>query len=192
MFSEDPAELTTDLHCLFGSRASQVLTDCGGTAAGVIDALRHRRGAAWNKFRAALAIKERALLESAAKRPSLQGPSAMRQFLIHRLGNRPFESLVVVFLTTRHAVIAVKELFRGTLDGATVHSREVIREALEFNAAAIIVAHVHPSGVAEPSTADEQITRQLKDALAIVGIPLLDHVIVGGNTAFSLCEYGLI
>jgi DNA repair protein RadC len=192
LFSNDSPALLNDLRPLFGARAQKVLADCGGTATGVVDALRYRRGKTWDKFRAALAVKERALLESASGRAEVSGPSAVKEFLVQRLGNRPFETFAVLFLTTRHTVIAVRELFRGTIDGASVHPREVIREVLELNAAAVVLAHVHPSGVAEPSHADELITRRVCDALALVDVRVLDHIIVAGNHALSFAERGLL
>jgi DNA repair protein RadC len=98
----------------------------------------------------------------------------------------------VLFLTNRHRVIAFEEMFRGTIDGATVHPREVVKQALRLNAAAVILAHNHPSGVSEPSRADEAITRRLRDALALVDIRVLDHLIVGGSEITSLAERGLL
>ena len=95
-------------------------------------------------------------------------------------------------LDNRHRLIAFDELFRGTIDGASVHPREVVKQALARNAAAVILAHNHPSGVAEPSQADELITHRLKEALALVDIRLLDHVIVGDGSCLSFAEKGLI
>ena len=95
-------------------------------------------------------------------------------------------------MTTRHRLIEFRELFRGTVDGAAVHPREVVREALALNAAALIVAHNHPSGVAEPSAADVGITRRLREALALVEVRLLDHLVVGDGTVVSLAERGLL
>jgi DNA repair protein RadC len=97
-----------------------------------------------------------------------------------------------LYLDNRHRLTGFDELFRGTIDGASVHPREVVREALEHRAAAVILAHNHPSGVAEPSQADELITQRLRDALALVDIRLLDHVIVGDGACISLAEQGLI
>jgi DNA repair protein RadC len=95
-------------------------------------------------------------------------------------------------LDTRHRLIEYVELFRGTIDGASVHPREVVKLALARNAAAIILAHPHPSGIAEPSTADELITQRLKEALGLVDIRVLDHLIIAGGEAVSLCERGLL
>jgi DNA repair protein RadC len=97
-----------------------------------------------------------------------------------------------LFLDNRHRLMAFEELFRGTIDGASVHPREVVRQALYRNAAAVILAHNHPSGVAEPSQADELITLRLRDALALVDIRVLDHLIVGDNRCVSLAERGVL
>jgi len=95
-------------------------------------------------------------------------------------------------LDKRHRLIHYEELFRGTIDGASVHPREIVKQALRRNAAAVIVAHNHPSGIAEPSQADEFITQRVRDALALVDIRLLDHIIVGDGASVSLAERGLI
>ena len=97
-----------------------------------------------------------------------------------------------LFLDNRHRLISADEMFQGTIDGASVHPREVVKRALSLNAAAVILAHNHPSGVADPSQADELITHRLRDALAIVDIRCLDHLIVGGASVTSLAERGVI
>jgi DNA repair protein RadC len=123
---------------------------------------------------------------------ALSSPQATRDFLTLKLGMREFESFCVIFLDNRHRVIEFVELFRGTIDSAAVHPREVVREALQRNAAAVILVHPHPSGVAEPSVADEQITRRLVDALQLVDIRVLDHIVVAGGGAVSFAERGLL
>jgi len=123
---------------------------------------------------------------------ALSSPQATRDFLALRLGTREFESFCCLFLDNRHRVIEFVELFRGTLDSASVHPREVVKEALQRNAAALIFAHPHPSGIAEVSAADELITRRLKEALATVSIRVLDHLIVAGGEVVSFRELGLL
>lgn len=125
-------------------------------------------------------------------RPTLSAPASSRTFLREMLGGRDHEVFVVVLLDNRHRVIRVEEMFRGTIDGASVHPREVVKEALNAAAAAVIFAHNHPSGVAEPSQADEQITRRLRDALALVDIRVLDHLIIGLGSTCSFAERGLL
>ena len=104
----------------------------------------------------------------------------------------PYEVFSCLFLDNRHRVIEFEELFRGTIDGASVHPREVVQRALYHNAAALILAHNHPSGVAEPSSADRRITQRLKEALALVEIRVLDHFIVGEGQPVSMAELGLM
>jgi DNA repair protein RadC len=123
---------------------------------------------------------------------ALSNPRATRDFLRMRLRDLPYEVFCCLWLDNRHRVIAFEELFRGTIDGAAVHPREVVKHALARNAAAVIVAHNHPSGFAEPSQADEFITRRLKEALALVDIRLIDHLVVGDGGCESFAERGLL
>lgn len=123
---------------------------------------------------------------------ALSNPRATREFLRMRLRDLPYEVFAIVYLDNRNRVIAFEELFRGTIDGASVHPREVVRCALAKNAAAVILTHNHPSGLPEPSQADEFITRRLKDALALVDIRVLDHVVVGDAVCESMAERGLL
>jgi len=123
---------------------------------------------------------------------SIQGPGDTEEFLIARLRDLPHELFCCIYLDNRHRVIEFEELFRGTIDGTTVHPREVVKRALAVNAAAVILAHNHPSGVAEPSQADERITRRLKTALELVEIRLLDHLVIGDGTATSLARRGMV
>ena len=119
-------------------------------------------------------------------------PSTVRTFLKIRLGQKEREIFACLFLDNRHRMIAFEELFFGTIDGATVHPREVVKRALKHNSAAIILAHNHPSGVAEPSQADQQITTRLKEACALLDIRILDHFVVGEGQPVSFAERGLI
>ena len=123
---------------------------------------------------------------------ALNAPEATRRFLVAQLRDRPYEVFCCLFLDNRHRLIAFEELFRGTIDGASVHPREVIRQTLLHNCAAVIVAHNHPSGVPQPSAADEQVTRRLREALALVDVRVLDHFIVGDGECFSFAEHGLL
>jgi DNA repair protein RadC len=123
---------------------------------------------------------------------ALSSPAALKDFLRLTLGTREFETFCVLFLDSRHRLIEFVELFRGSLTGASVHPREVVKEALKRNAGAVILVHPHPSGVAEPSQADELITRRLQDALALVDVRVLDHLIVAGDEIVSFVEQGLI
>ena len=122
----------------------------------------------------------------------LDKPDAVRSYLRLKLGDRPHEVFAVVFLDARNRVIDVVELFRGTLTQTSVYPREVVIEALNRNAAAVILAHNHPSGSSEPSGADEMLTRTLSQALALVDVRVLDHFIVTRHTVLSFAERGLI
>ena len=123
---------------------------------------------------------------------ALDSPNATRQFLMHQLAERGHEVFAVLFLDNRHRLIECQEMFRGTIDGASVHPREVVKEALRLNAAAVILAHNHPSGVCEPSQADQLITQRLREALALVDIRVLDHLIVAGCQTLSFAERGIL
>ena len=122
----------------------------------------------------------------------IRSPTDTELFLKSRLRHLDHELFCCLFLDNRHRVIRFEALFRGTIDGTSVYPREVVKEALAVNAAAVILAHNHPSGVAEPSQADEQITRRLQAALQLVDIRLLDHLIIGDGQATSLAGRGLI
>jgi DNA repair protein RadC len=143
-------------------------------------------------LQAALELSRRHYRETLKTGPALDSPDSARGFLLAQLRDRPYEVFCCMHLNTRHQLIAFEELFRGTIDGASVHPREVVKSALARNAAAVILAHNHPSGVAEPSQADELITQRLRDALALVDVRVLDHVIVGDGRCMSFAERGLI
>jgi DNA repair protein RadC len=144
------------------------------------------------ELQAAAEIARRQLSETLRAGPSLSSPRATRDFLSARLRDLEHEVFCCLYLDKRHRLIHFEELFRGTLDGASVHPREIVKNALQRNCAAIIIAHNHPSGIAEPSQADEMITRRVKEALALVDIRLLDHIIVGDGSCVSLAERGFL
>jgi DNA repair protein RadC len=123
---------------------------------------------------------------------AIRSPADTETFLMARLRDRPHEVFCCLYLDNRHRVLRFEELFRGTIDGTSVYPREVVKQALAVNAAAIILAHNHPSGVAEPSQADERITRRIKSALELVDIRLLDHLIIGDGISTSLASRGML
>jgi DNA repair protein RadC len=123
---------------------------------------------------------------------ALSDPNETRLFLQLKMGELEREVFGVIFLDNQHRVIAYEELFFGTIDGASVHPREVVKRALALNAAAVVFAHNHPSGIAEPSQADRRITDRLKASLALVDVRVLDHFIVGADEVLSFAEKGLI
>ncbi|HYX73903.1 MAG TPA: DNA repair protein RadC [Steroidobacteraceae bacterium] len=143
-------------------------------------------------LKAALELARRHFREALLVGPALAAPQATRSFLVAQLRDRPYEVFCCLYLDNRHRLIAFEELFRGTIDRAGVHPREVVRQTLLHNAAALIFAHNHPSGVLEPSQADEMITRRLKEALALLDVRVLDHFIIGDGQCFSFSEHGLI
>jgi DNA repair protein RadC len=144
------------------------------------------------QLQAVLELSRRYLFDEIAGRDVLTSPEATRQYLKARLRAYPHEVFACLFLDNRHRVIEYRELFRGTIDGASVHPREVVREAMRWNAAAVIFAHNHPSGVAEPSQADLRITQRLREALDLVEVRVLDHIVVGEGGGTSFAERGLL
>jgi DNA repair protein RadC len=122
----------------------------------------------------------------------MTSPSAVRQFLLQALAARDAEVFCILFFDNRHRLIQFEEMFRGTIDGASVYPREVVRRTIELNAAAVVLVHNHPSGLAEPSQADEMITHRLRDALALIDVRVLDHLVVGRGQVVSFAERGLI
>jgi DNA repair protein RadC len=144
------------------------------------------------QLQAALELARRALREDLSSRDALSSPRAVRDYLRLLLSGREQEVFVVLLLDAQHRVIASEEMFRGTLTQTSVYPREVVKCALKHNCAAVIFAHNHPSGVAEPSHADELLTRSLKAALALVDVQVLDHFIVAGTRTMSFAERGLI
>jgi len=147
---------------------------------------------AYCRLQAALELARRHYAEAMRAGPLLDSPAATRRFLVSTLRDTPYERFCCLHLDNRHRLIAFDELFRGTIDGASVHPREVVRQALARNAAAVILAHNHPSGVGEPSQADELITRRLREALQLVDIRVLDHLIVADNGCLSFAERGML
>ncbi|MDH4172224.1 MAG: DNA repair protein RadC [Betaproteobacteria bacterium] len=141
---------------------------------------------------AVLELARRALREELRAGSALTTPGAVRDYLRLALGGRAHEVFVCLFMDAQHRVIGAEELFRGTLTQTSVYPREVVKSALAANAAAVIFAHNHPSGVAQPSQADELLTRQLREALALVDVRVLDHFIIAGNQALSFAERGLL
>lgn len=132
------------------------------------------------------------LAERHKKGEAFHSPADTRTYLQLRLAENYNEVFGVIFLTQRHAVIAMEELFYGTIDGTTVHSRVVVQKALLHNAAAVVLYHNHPSGVAEPSKADETITQRIKDALGLVDVRVIDHFVVTAQECLSFAERGLL
>jgi DNA repair protein RadC len=141
---------------------------------------------------AVLEIARRSLLQQLSEAPVFDAPDAVRQFLRLKLGGLTHEVFAVLFLDAQHRLITMEEMFRGTLTQTSVYPREVVKRGLDLGAAAVILAHNHPSGVAEPSRADELLTQALKSALALVDMRVLDHFVVGAGEVASMAERGLM
>lgn len=148
--------------------------------------------AKYAQFHAAMEMARRIMDQPLREGNPLTSPDATRRYLQSRLITRTQEVFAVLFLDNRHRVLRYEELFQGTIDAAAVYPREVVRRALDYNAAAVIFAHNHPSGVAEPSQADILLTDRLKSALALVDVRVLDHMVVGHGEVVSLAERGCL
>ena len=144
------------------------------------------------QLQAVMEMGRRHLYEEIQRGDALTSPGSVRRYLKSQLIGLPHEVFACLFLDNQHRVIAFEELFRGTLDSASVYPREVVKRALAHNAAALILTHNHPSGVSEPSQADLMLTRRLKESLALVDIRVLDHLVVGDGEPVSFAERGLL
>jgi len=178
--------------------AQQVLDAFGGVA-GLLHAdpadLKRIKGlgpAKRAELSAVIELARRSLQQRLADRPAFDSPGAVRDYLRLHLGPRDHEVFAVLFLDAQHRLLQFDEMFRGTLTQTSVYPREVVRRALALNAAAVILAHNHPSGVAEPSRADEFLTQSLKSALQLVDVRVLDHMVVGRAGVVSFAERGLL
>ncbi len=178
--------------------AREILARFGGIAgllAATTAEMRAIRGVGAAKaaeLKAVVELTRRALKEEIARSDALNSPQAVRDYLRLTLSSLPYEAFIALFLDSQNRLLAADELFRGTLAQTSVYPREVVKAALGRNAAAVIFAHNHPSGVAEPSRADELLTQSLKQALSLVDIRTLDHFIVAGQRVISLAERGLV
>lgn len=178
--------------------ARELLRQCGGLA-GVLRAdfqsLLACAGVGRARYalvKAALELARRQALQELQESDVLSSPAQTRRFLQHHLGGRDREVFSCIFLDNRHRVLRCEDLFLGTLDGAAVYPREVAVRALQYRAAAVIFAHNHPSGLAEPSTADRRITERLVSALGLLDVRVLDHLIIGCGREYSFAEEGLL
>ncbi len=178
--------------------AQRLLADFGGlpglmrTAPGALARVRGLGPAKRAELAAVLEIARRALAAELAAQPVFDAPQAVKQYLRLQLAHLPHEVFAVLFLDHQHRLIALEEMFRGTLSQTSVYPREVVKRALALNAGAVVLAHNHPSGVAEPSRADEFLTQSLKGALALVDVRVLDHMVVGTADVVSFAERGLL
>jgi len=177
----------------------QELVDTFGGVAGLLhagpEALKSIKGlgpAKRAEIVAVLELARRALAEELKEKTVFSTPQTIRDYLQLQLGSRPYEVFAVLFLDAQHRLIALEELFRGTLTQTSVYPREVVVRALALNAASLVLAHNHPSGWSQPSRADEAITKTLKAALGLIDVQVLDHFVVTSSQATSMAEMGLL
>lgn len=180
-------QLADELVERFGGIAG--LLHCGPEALRAVKGLGPAKRA---ELAAVLELARRVLAERLRERPLFETPQAVRHYLQLQLGGLAHEVFAVLFLDSQHRLIAFEELFRGTLSQTSVYPREVVVRALGLNAAGVVLAHNHPSGLAKPSRADEALTQTLKSALALVDIRVLDHFVVTAGEATSMAELGLL
>jgi DNA repair protein RadC len=180
-------DLARDALARFGSLSALCSAD-----AAALSGVSGLGAAKYAQLQAVLEMARRALREKLERGSALCSPQAVRDYLRLKLQERPHEVFVAVFLDAQNRVLAVEELFRGTLTQTSVYPREVVKRALHYNAAALILAHNHPSGIAEPSRSDEALTQALKQALSLVDVKVLDHFIIGAGAAMSFAERGLL
>ena len=178
---------------------AQELVDRFGGVAGLLhtpaEALKSVKGlgpAKRAELVAVLELARRALAQQLTQKPLFNTPQAVRDYLQLQLGGLHHEVFAVLFLDSQHRLIALEEMFRGTLTQTSVYPREVVKQALTLNASSVVLAHNHPSGTAQPSRADEALTHTLKAALALVDVRVLDHFVVTASQSVSLAELGLV
>lgn len=180
-------DLARELLSQFGSLRALLDADleqfCQGNGLG---------SAKYAQLQAVLEMARRHFAEILKHGDALTSPEATRAYLSAQLRGYEYEVFACLFLDNQHRIIKLEELFRGTIDGASVYPREVVKRALFHNAAAVIFAHNHPSGISEPSQADKQITEKLKKALGLIDIRVLDHFVVGEGEPYSFAEHGII
>ena len=183
-----------------GKTAVELAIDLLAVAGSLRELLEHNQrgicsvhGVGYAKFatlQASIELGRRYFESRLQRRNVVKNPDETKAFLAARLRHYPYEVFACLFLDNRHRIIRFEELFRGTIDGATVHLREILKRALELNAAALIAAHNHPSGIAEPSRADRNITRRLQQAAELIDVRVLDHVVIGDGEVVSFAERG--
>jgi DNA repair protein RadC len=180
-------DLARDLLATFGS-----LNGIFSASASQIETVHGMGSSKYCQLQAIFEMSRRALAEEMKQKDVLSSPKKVRHYLSLKLGNELREIFMVLFLDTQNRVQAQENLFEGTLTQASVYPREIVKRALHHNAASVIFAHNHPSGIVEPSRADETLTKALKSALDLVDIRVLDHFIVAGNETMSFAERGLL
>jgi len=180
-------DLAQDLLENFGSLRALMLADYAG-----FTQAKGLGSAKYAQLQAVLEMARRHTFEELSRGDVLTSPEAIRTYLSQQLRHYQHEVFACLFLDNQHHILKFEELFSGTIDSASVYPREVVKKALEHNAAAVIFAHNHPSGISEPSQADKLITDKLKQALGLLDIRVLDHFIIGDGRPYSFAEHGLL
>ena len=180
------------LRLFLGEEAPAVYERCGRSLLQLSGVARESAHPTYRLLAAGLNLATEALAEPMRSAPVFESPSRVKDYLKLHFAGQGHESFVVLYLNTQLHLIALQELFRGTLAHTSVHPREVLREALARGSAAVLLAHNHPSGLAEPSSADEVLTRTLIEALKYIDVRVIDHIIVAGNNTCSMAERGLV
>lgn len=196
-YSTSQQHVLDQLRLFLGEEAPAVYERCGRSLLQLTNLVRESstdESAPWGHrlLAAGLDLAQALLLEPMRTRPVFESPAAVKSFLTLHFAGQPFESFVVMYLDAQHHLLAVRELFQGTLAQTSVYPREVLREALRYGAGAVVLAHNHPSGSSSPSKADEVLTQTLKAALAFVDVRVIDHIIVAGTSSSSFAELGLL
>lgn len=180
------------LERFFGPEAEDIWEHCDGSWSKIVELAREPRTPAWEALACAIEVLHRSFAEQLTTRNVLDSPDVVRQFLRTFFEGLPYEVFVVLYLNAQNHLIRAEEAFRGTLTQTSVYPREIVRRALELRAAGVIFSHQHPSGVSEPSTADELLTRRLREALATVDVKVLDHFVIAGTADVSFAQRGLL
>lgn len=180
-------DLAQDLLKEFGSLRALLQANCA-----LFTQAKGLGNAKYAQLQAVLEMARRHTFEELSQGDVLSSPHATRAYLSRQLRDYPYEVFACLFLDNQNHIIEFEELFRGTIDSTSVYPREVVKKALDYNAAAIIFAHNHPSGISEPSQADKLITEKLKQALGLLDIRVLDHFIIGNGLPYSFAEHGLL
>ena len=180
------------LRPFFGAEADALYEANGRSLQKLAYSARQSALPSFHRLATGLALAQELLCEELTTRSVFDTPTAVADFLKLHFAGQPYESFVVLFLDSRHSLIAFEELFRGTLAQTSVYPREVLKRALHHDAAALIIAHNHPSGSTDPSRADELLTQTLKAALTMIDVRVLDHIVVAGGRTKSFAEIGLL
>ena len=180
------------LRLFLGNEAPAVYERCGRSMLRLSAVARESAHPSYRLLAAGLALAQEVLVEPMRNKPVFDSPSAVKDYLKLHFAGQAHESFVVVYLDAQHQVLAIEELFRGTLTQTSVYPREVVREALRHGAAGILCSHLHPSGQPTPSRADEHLTKALQDVLKLIDVRVIDHIVIGGSEAVSMAEMGLI